>query len=305
MDLRQVAYAVAVVDHGGFTRAANAMHVAQPSLSQSIRKLERDLGVAIFLRIGKRVRLTSAGEAFLGPARRLLRDAEEVLAATSTFANLQTGTLDLVALPTLVVDPLAELIGRFRGHHNGVLVRLADPAGPVDLIAMVNDGRCEIGLTEQTTDLRDGLVSVSLGMQELVAILPPGSTPGPTMSVKQLAAQPLVLGPPRTSTRELVETAFAKAGLTSHVAVETIQREGVVALVLAGAGASIVPAAVAAEAAKRGVVAVRVSPRIRRPIALVHRPDDLSPAARAFLAIAAVRQGPLSRMATAVVGEKD
>ena len=74
MDLRQLGYVVAVVDHGGFTRAAAAMHVAQPSLSQAIRSLEAELGVELFRRIPQGTRLTSAGESLLGPARQTLRN---------------------------------------------------------------------------------------------------------------------------------------------------------------------------------------------------------------------------------------
>lgn len=290
MDLRQVEYAVAVVDHGGFTRAASAMHIAQPSLSQSIRRLEAELGVPLFLRLGRSVRLTAAGEAFLGPARRMLRDAEEVRETASAHSRLATGTLDLVALPTLVVDPLAALIGRFRAEHGQVLVRVADPNGPGDLMSMIADGRVEIGLTEGRRGPKEGIGSISLGSQELVAILPPGSVAGPRLSMAELASMPLVLGPPRTSIRDLVEAAITAGGGTVRIAVETIQREGIVAMVLAGAGTGIVPAPVAEDARKRGVVVARISPRISRPIALIYRSDDLSPAAKAFLAIAADRR---------------
>src|SRR5512135_2285951 len=101
MDLRQLRYAVAVVDHGGFTRAAEAMHVAQPSLSQSVRALEAELGTELFHRTPRSVVLTAAGEAFLGPARQALRDASNVQAAVAEVAGLQAGHLDVVCLPTL------------------------------------------------------------------------------------------------------------------------------------------------------------------------------------------------------------
>lgn len=289
MDLRQVEYAVAIVDHGGFTRASGALHIAQPSLSQSIRRLEDELGAPLFLRLGRTVRLTSAGAAFLGPARKLLRDADEIRAKVSAFGNLTAGTLDLVALPTLVVDPLAELIGRYRADHAEVLVRVFDPTGPAELMSMIIDGRCEIGLTERPAELKEGLASIPLGQQELVAILPPGTVRKSSLSIAELAMKPLVLGPPRTSTREIVESAFIAAGFEVNIAVEAVQREGIVAMVMAGAGCGIVPASVAAEAEKRGVVVARMSPRIRRPIALVHRDTDLSPAARAFLIVARKR----------------
>src|SRR5690348_5802124 len=127
MELRQVEYVVAVVDHGGFTRAAAALHVTQPSLSSGVATLERELGVALFHRLGRRVTLTSAGEAFLAPARRLLREATAVRAAVGEIAELASGRLDLVALPTLAAEPLAPLICTFRSRYPGVVVHVAEP----------------------------------------------------------------------------------------------------------------------------------------------------------------------------------
>lgn len=293
MELRQVEYVVAVVDHGGFTRAAGALHVAQPSLSQSVRRLEAELGTPLFLRVGRSVQLTDAGRAFLGPARRLLRDARTLRSVMADHAALATGTLDLVALPTLVADPLAPMIGRFRERHPGVAVRVSEPPTTAAILDMVWDGRCEVGLTEAGAT-RDGLAARPVGRQELLAVLPPGSPPpaGGRLGLAAFAAHPLILGPPGTSSRDLVEEALAGTGLAATVAVETAQREAIVPLVMAGAGASALPAPLAAEAAGRGATVAGFTPRLSRPLALVHRAGDLSPAARAFLAAAAPRGGP-------------
>src|SRR3954454_16136903 len=105
MELRQLEYVLAVVDEGGFTRAADASHVSQPSLSQGIRSLERELGVELFHRLGRSVRLTAAGEALLDPARQIMRQVETIKAAAAQVAGTSAGHLDLVALPTLAVDP--------------------------------------------------------------------------------------------------------------------------------------------------------------------------------------------------------
>ncbi len=130
MDLRQLAIVVAVVDEGGFTSAADALEVSQPTVSQAVRALEVELGVELFLRSGRTVRLTAAGEALLEPARQALRDAATARAAVAEVAGLTAGHLDLVCLPTLAVAPTAELIGRFRRAHPGVTVRLAEPDDP-------------------------------------------------------------------------------------------------------------------------------------------------------------------------------
>lgn len=284
MDLRQVEYVVAVVDHGGFTKAAAAVHVAQPSLSQSIRRLEAELGVPLFQRVGRGVRLTEAGVAFSGPARRLLREAATLRAVASEHAELATGTLDVVALPTLVADPLAPMIGRFRAAHPAVAVRVSEPATTAAVLEMVGDGRCEIGLTEAGAGR--GLSVRPIGRQELLAVLPPDSRRPRSgrVALADFARFPLILGPPGTSARDVVEQALGAIGLDVTVAVETRQREAIVPLVLAGAGASALPGPLAAEAADLGAVVAGFEPRLTRPVALVHRSSDLSPAARAFLA---------------------
>src|ERR1022692_862540 len=97
MDIRHLRAVVAVVDQGGVTRAAAELHVAQPSLSQTIQSLERELGVELFRRVGRRLLLTAAGEALLIPAREVLRDMATVAASVADVKGLAAGRLDLVA----------------------------------------------------------------------------------------------------------------------------------------------------------------------------------------------------------------
>src|SRR3954462_11747201 len=149
------------------------MGISQPSLSEGVRRLERELGVRLFDRVGRSVAITDAGRAFEGPARRLIRDREVVLHAVGSVRALETGSLDLVALPTLAVDPVAALVGRFRTLHPGVVVRLVEPDDANALADLVADGRSEVGVTELPAR-RDDLVSISLARQEIVAVCPPG-----------------------------------------------------------------------------------------------------------------------------------
>jgi len=115
MKFHQLSTFVAVVDHGSVTAAADALSVSQPAVSQTIRSLERDLGVAVFDRIGRNVRLNAAGEALLPGARQALRDLQIARDAVASVSALRSGRLDLVSLPTLGVSPVAELIGEFTG----------------------------------------------------------------------------------------------------------------------------------------------------------------------------------------------
>jgi DNA-binding transcriptional LysR family regulator len=287
MDLRRLRLFLAVVDEGGFTRAAHTEFVSQPSVSQAIRELEAELGTPLFHRVGRGAVLTAAGEALVGPARQALRDVDAARAAVAAVAGLDTGRLDLVALPTLAVDPIAPLVGAFRVAHPGVTVGLGDAEGPAELASLVASGDAELGVTV-THAANVGLVSVALGTQEMLVVLPPGTTAPPgALPAAHLARHPIVATPRGTSTRELLDDAFAAARVQPQIAVVTAQREAVLPLVLAGAGATLLAEPVAANASSLGAVVVPMRPRVTRRVVAVHRDAPLSPAAGAFVEIAA------------------
>jgi DNA-binding transcriptional LysR family regulator len=131
-----------------------------------------------------------------------------------------------------------------------------------------------------------GLQDGPLGEQELLFVLPPQKPPRASRPIqaRELARIPLVVSPPGTSTGSLLEEALAKLGVIPRIAVETAAREAIVPLVLVGAGAALLPASLAEEARRRGAVVRVASPRITRPIGLIHRQAPLSTAAQTFLA---------------------
>ena len=284
MEIRQIEYVVGVVEEGGFTRAADALHVTQPALSEGIRRLEAELGLELFHRVGRRAVLSSAGEAFLEPARQVLRDLGVLRTSVAAVGGLTAGTLDLVALPTLAVDPLATLVGAFRHAHPDVVVRVDQPEDAAAVATLVRSGRSEIGLTELPV-AEPGLVSRLLTEQELIVVLPPDSPLARRrrLTTTDLASVPLVTSPPGTSTRGLIDAAFAAIDDAPLIAVETDQREAIVPLVVAGAGASVLPRPQAEAAALFGATTVPLSPRLVRSIGLIWRDGPVSPAASAFI----------------------
>ena len=287
MELRQIEYVLAVVDEGSFTRAAASLLVSQPSLSDGIRRLEAEIDVRLFHRLGRSVELTDAGHAFVGPARQLTRDRDAVLASVAGVRGLESGTLDFVALSTLAADPLGGLVGRFRKAYPGIVVRIAAPDDVAAVDAMVLDGRCELGLTE-LPPRREELVSLTLERQEIVAVCPPRTrlpVPG-RLPLAKLRGMPLVTTRRGLSTRDLLDRALASAGVEPVIAVETSQREAIAPLVLAGAGTSFLPAGLAKSLGAQGAVVARLVPMLTRTIGLVHRPAPLTPAARAFVELA-------------------
>lgn len=301
MDSRKLAKFVAVADHGGFTAAADATGASQPALSIAVRELEAELGLELFERVGRRIHLTAAGQALLGPSRLVLRDLEVGRAAVAAVAGVEAGTLTVASLPTLAADPLARLVGRFRQLHPGVTVDLAAPEDTSDLVAMVRDGRCEVAVSE-AAGLPADLTGSDIGAQPLSLILPPPVAAtvlgrrrrrggGPDhVGLTELADVPFVATPPGTSTRRLLDEGFAAVGAVAQVAVVTAQRDAVVPLVVAGAGAALVPEPLAEAAAAAGATVARPVPAVSRRIAVVHRGEPLSPAAARFMALARARR---------------
>lgn len=284
MEIRQLEYVVAVVDHGTITAAATALYVSQPSVSQGIARLEAEVGLPLFERVGRGVVLTRAGEAMLGPARQVLRDLRVVEDTVRAVAGIESGILDVVALPTLAAGPLSDVVGAFRRAHPGVMVVIREAETVAALVEQVRDGRAEIGLTELPV-ADEGLDSQALDAQTLVLIRPPGDA-HEAVTVEDLAMLPLVTTRSGTSVRRLLDAAFAAIGREPSIVVETEQREALVPLVLAGAGVALVPIGMSKAAAHQGAVVASIDPPLDRTIGLITRLGERSPAARAFCALA-------------------
>jgi DNA-binding transcriptional LysR family regulator len=285
MDERRLRYFLAIVEQGGVTAAAAQLHVAQPSLSQTLRSFETELGVELFHRVGRGLRLSAAGQALIGPARQVLRAMEIARGAVGEISEVAAGTLDVATLATLAVDPLAGLIGDFRRAYPAVIVNVLEAESAVEVSTLVRQGACELGLAHLPVP-GENLIASNLGEQELLFVLPSDSeVPDGVLAPSALADIPLVVSPPGTSTRLLLDQALAAAHITPRIAVQTCAREAIVPLVLAGAGAALLPAALAQEAHRRGALIRRARPRITRHIGLVHRDGPLSPAARSFISL--------------------
>jgi DNA-binding transcriptional LysR family regulator len=203
----------------------------------------------------------------------------------SEHAELQTGSVEVVALRTLVASPLTPAVAAFRARHPGVVVRVLDATDPAHLIEMVRDGRAELGLSDAGRT-PGGLVRRRLADQELMAVLPPGAVPdGTRMTLAQFSQWPLVLGPPTASTRQVLEAALGELGVQPLLAVETDQRDAIAPLVRSGAGATVLPAQLASDASELGAAVARFSPRLRRPVHLLHPNAGLSPGAAELVAL--------------------
>ncbi len=284
MDLRRLSIFLEVIDQGSFTAAADVIGCSQPAVSQAIRELERELGTPLFHRIGRQIRLTPAGGALVGPARRVRHDVDLSRAAVRAVAGLEEGRLDLACLPTLAAAPLAPLVGRFHLSHPGLHVTLAAPEDTEELLDLVRGGLAEVGIVNDapTTDL----TTLTMGRQDFLVVSPPGSPPDATLTLEDISTRSFVASPRGTSSRRLLDDALATIGVTARVGVEASQREALLPLILAGAGTGLLPRPLAEHAALLGCTVATLSPPVYRDLTLVHRPGPLTPAAHAFTRLA-------------------
>ena len=284
MERRQLEYFLAVVAHGGFTSAARALHVSQPSLSHAIAGLEGEVGGLLFHRLPHGTVLTPAGEALIRPARQVARDLATASASVREVLDLESGYLDIVSQTSLAVDPLAALIAGFVRDHPRVAVRVTDPDRAA-VEHLVRTGQSELGLLSSTPAAAD-LGGVDLSEQELALVLPPGGrvgTEGQPATHRDLAELDFVSTPAGTTSREVLEDATRGGGAHPRVVVETAHRAMLNPLVLAGAGAALLPGSMAEDAVAKGAVVRSVDPPLRVRARLVWRRGPLSPAADRFV----------------------
>jgi DNA-binding transcriptional LysR family regulator len=282
VDRRQLEYFLAVAAHGSFTSAAAALRVAQPSLSHAIKAVEREVGALLFHRLSRGVTLTAAGEALVRPAQQVLRDFAAARASVQMVSDLTAGRLDIVAQTTLAVHPLAGLVGAFRKTYPAVSIGIEDPEHAAAVAEMIRTGRAELGLTDFSVPVGD-LQSHELPDQQVLVVLPPDADirTDASLPVAQVVEFDLIVTPPGTASRSLLESALAAAGVPLRIAIETPHRAAIVPLVLAGAGVTLLPRSMAEDAARQGARIAAIDPPLVRRVQLLWR-DPLSPAGRAF-----------------------
>ena len=288
MELYQVEYFLAVVDHDGIGAAASALGVAQPTISLAIRSLERELGVDLLYRVGRGTVLTSAGRGLVGPARRIVRDAVSAEGELVDAAGQHRGRLDIFVMPALAMDPVPQLIGAFRQAFPKVSIRIGDLREEESGASLIRDGHCEIVVCYLPASGTGGLEVCELGVQEYWAVFPPG-TELPVDDPMPLSALPdesMVVVPKGSSAAGEVIDAITQAGRLRLPAAVVEHREARLAFVLAGVAGTFLERSIAQTAIARGAVVRRVEPRISRAYGLVYDPAALSPVGRAFVELA-------------------
>jgi DNA-binding transcriptional LysR family regulator len=280
VNLDQLRGFVEIAQVGNFTRAAEQLHLAQPSLSRQIAALEADLGAELFTRSRGANRLTPAGEALLPLARRMLADAQSVRRELGELAGLQRGRVRLGATPTLSISLVAEALGAFHAEHPAIELHLSEQ-GSRRLLDELGAGELDLALiTTSGAASTDRLTVTPLLVEELVVISSAGAAPvteGEIVSLAEVARLPQVVFSSTYDLRGATDAAFAAAGLTPEVVLEGAEMDAVLRFVERGLGVAIVPAMVLID--RPGLRSVRLGePTLTRTISLA-RPADVAPTA--------------------------
>lgn len=288
MDARLLGYFLAVVDHDGFGRAAAALHISQPALSQAIAGLERELHVELFHRVGRGVVLSDAGAALVVPARQVLRDLEIAHATVESTKGLQRGRVQIASMPSPGIEPLGVIVRAFLAAHPGLSVDVLGAFEPADVVSLVAQGRSEVGLIGTPEPIRPpGIGVYPIEQQPFVLIAPPDpdlvlDDPLDLVCVEDMA---MVVSPAESLMRQVVLDAIA-CGAGLRIVAEVAHRTSILAFVVQGIGCAVVPSAWTLTALAAGLKVVAIDQPARLHIALLRREGMLSPAASAFVEVA-------------------
>lgn len=282
MELRHLRYFEAVARHSHVTRAAAELHIAQPALSKQISQLEQELGVALFDRVGRNVRLTEAGEALLPHARAVMAQVEAARAEMAERIGLRKGRATVGAPPTVGNQLLPPVLAGFNRRYGGIELRLHE-AGVQTLLDLLETGLTDVAVVTLPVD-DENLTVLPLFSEEMVIAVwrdHPLAGRG-EVAFSELAGEPWVLSPENYELREAALMACEQAGFTPRVVLDGGETDTLLRFVASGLGIALVPRL--AVQGSSDLVPLRVSDqKLQRSLGVVWRGDRVaSPAARAL-----------------------
>lgn len=284
MLLRHLRYLLAVADHGGFTRAAEALHVSQPTLSQQIRQLEESLGVDLFDRTSRSVKPTDAGQAYIECARRVLVELEAGKRALHDVKDLSRGSLRLAMTPTFMaylVGPLVrDYVARYPGIHLEIFELSMD-----DIEAGLADDSLDIAIA--FTPVRNPDIECIPAFVETLGVMVGREHPlydsASVLTPEDIAQLDFALLAPDFFTRLSIDEYFRQNGITPKVQIEVNSVSTLLEVIRHAPIATMLPEAIATE--DRALRRLRVeSEAPQRGAALLRRKNNYrSAAAEAFM----------------------
>ena len=241
MDLRQLEFFAAVARHRNFTRAAQEVYVTQSALSQQVRRLEQELGLALLRRTSAGVEVTPAGQELLARAEAILADVARARAAMDEHAGVVRGVVRVAAAAGEGLRLAAELAA-FHREHPGVRIALRQGSAREGLERLRRGGADLALLAIAGGEELAGLDATPLAPEPLRLISAPGDAPAGPVPIADLSERPLILAERGTALRETVTAACQQAGFSPIPPFEVSDPLTARFLAHAGLGASVVPA---------------------------------------------------------------
>ena len=296
MNFRQLECFVAVVDEGSFTRAARRVGITQPSLSQHIKALERELDGAVLDRLPRGISLTPAGRSLLPEARIAVRALERGWQGARSALAVELGELEIATVLSMAVGLLPQHIGVWHERHPNVAIRLHEFRHRNLLEDAVEQGVADFAIGPRPVRRWEGPLD-SVGWEEFVIVVARTDPLATRRAVRleELRDREWVLYHPDHGLAGIVEEICRRAGFRPRGTVRTSQAEGAVRLAAAGLGLALVPDNIILPGIE--CVALRLAPRVIREIAVYAR-SEWSPTAAAFIDV--VRAGARPRPRSAI-----
>lgn len=253
VNLQQLRYLVAVAQRGSMTRAAQALHVGQPALTQAIRNLEREVGARLFERTSRGVVLTDAGRVLVSGATRALAQIDAAVDDVVAVRDASRPTVVLAVRPAAGIVPGVDIVRRLREARPDAVVRILSFETADAVVDAVAAGEADLGLTDLGRPVPQ-LLTHEVGAHRFVVLFPPGAdVPEGPVGPEEVGAFPLIGAPPG-SQWSIIDEWLLGAGRTGEVAVEATQRDLLLPLVAAGLGVSVYYDFQREEAERLGIV---------------------------------------------------
>ncbi|KVT71835.1 LysR family transcriptional regulator [Burkholderia ubonensis] len=294
MELRQLRYFIAVAEEMNITRAAERLHMTQPPLSRQLQAIEDEIGLPLFERGARPLKLTEAGRVFYAQAKRLVDQADELGPLTRRLAQMSERIV-IGFVPSTLYGALPDVIRAFRETRPDVELSLIEMF-TLEQLGALKGGRIDVGFGRLRFD-DDQLVREALIEEKLIAALPAGhplADPRRPLALADVANETLIVYPstPRPSFADQQLSALRDGGLAPAGVHEVRELQTALGLVAAEVGVSLVPESVEGVRVK-GVVYRRLpEPVATSPIIMSRRVHDESPATVAFCAIARTMIAP-------------
>jgi LysR family transcriptional activator of glutamate synthase operon len=283
MEIRQLRYLVALAEERNFTRAAEHEHIAQPALSQQIRRLEQEAGVALVERTTRRVALTEAGELLAARARRILAELDAAAAELQALTGLQTGHVLIGAIHTMGPVDLSLALGTFHEQHPGVELTVREESSE-ELAELLRVDELDLAFLSVTERIeRHGIGFHLLLTEELVVVVPRDHRLGGRRRVRmtELAGERFIAYRQGARLRELLVSAGRAAGFEPEIVLESNESQLIRRLVARGLGVAIVPRSDSGGQNPELSVATLIDPPLTRDITLAWREGRRHPPATA------------------------